>query len=192
MHEIVGDMAYVVCKEQLVRAAKVRVDKLRHSTMPVEVLNMLEEELAKDCEEEEILDESTTDGSSSIQEVFEDVYQEEFSEELEDLLVLLPSDDIAMLTSPSCSDLLESLVMMIPSLPLSQVDRLVDVMMSQDLLIPVALHPTAYLLATQLVKKVMVAHSDMKGKVMNCIARQADEMLKNIWGREDSPWLHLT
>jgi hypothetical protein len=169
----------------------VRVDKLRHSTMPVEVLNMLEEELAKDCEEEEILDESTTDGSSLIQEVFEDVYQEEFSEEeLEDLLVLLPSVDIAMLTSPSCSDLLESLVMMIPSLPLSQVDRLVDVMMSQDLLIPAALHPTAYLLATQLVKKVMVAHSDMKGKVMNCIARQADEMLKNIWGREVLRTLH--
>merc|ERR1719470_251891 len=97
VHEIVGDMAYVVCKKQLVRAAKVRVDKLRHPTMPVEVLNLLEEELAKDCEEES-LDESTTDVSSSVHEVYEDVHQEEFSDDLEELLTLLPSIDIAMLT----------------------------------------------------------------------------------------------
>jgi len=189
VHEIVGDMAYVVCKEQLVRAAKVRVDKLRHPTMPVEVLNLLEEELAKDCEEES-LDESTTDVSSSVHEVCEDVHQEEFSDDLEELLTLLPSIDIAMLTSPSCSDLLESLVMMIPSLPLSQVERLVDGMMRQDLLIPAAVHPTAYTLAIQLVKYVMVANSNMKGQVMNCLGRHADEMMKNMWGREVLKTLH--
>jgi len=190
VHEIAGDMAYVVCKEQLVRAARVRLDKLRHPTMPVEVLNMLEEEMVRDCEEEESLGESTTDVSSSIQKVFEEVNQEQFSDELEDLLALLPSVDIDMLTSPSCSDLLESLVMMIPSLPLTQVDRLVDGMMRQDLLIPVALHPSAYPLATQLVKYLMVANSNMKGQVMNCLARQADKMQRNIWGREVLRTLH--
>ena len=122
--------------------------------------------------------------------MLQEVKQEHFSDELEDLLALLPSVDIDLLTSPSCSDLLESLVLMIPSLPLSQVDRLVDGMMRQDLLIPAALHPSAYLLATQLVKYVMVANSGMKGPVMNCLARQADEMQMNICGREVLKTLH--
>ena len=110
--------------------------------------------------------------------------------DLEELLALLPSIDIAMLTSPSRSDLVQSLIMMIPSLNLSQVDRLVEGMMKQDLLIPAAVHPTAFILAIQLVKYVMVANSNMKGQVMSCLARLADEMLKNMWGREVLKTLH--
>ena len=136
------------------------------------------------------MEQSTIDVGSSKQVVFEVVHQEEFSDDLKELLAKLPSIDIAMLTSPSCSDLLESLVMMIPSLPMSQVDRLVDEMMKQDLLIPASVHPTAYTLAIQLVKHVMVANSSMKGQVMNCLAMHADKMLKDMMGREVLRTLH--
>ena len=95
-----------------------------------------------------------------------------------------------MLTSPPCSDLVTSLVIMIPSLPLSQLDRLVEGMIRQDLLVSTALHTTAYFLASQMVKHVMLVNSDMKGPVMNCLARQADELQRNICGREVLKILH--
>jgi hypothetical protein len=189
VHEIVGDMAYVVSKEQLVRAARVRLDQLRHSAMPVEVLNMMEEELVRDWEEKSSLESSTEFSSSVPEEVDEEVHdkdvkQDHFSDELEDLLALLPSVDITTLTSPSCSDLLATLVMLIPSLSTSQLDRLVGGMIRQDLLVTAALHPAGYLLARQLVKHVMLANSDMKDEVFNCLAKQADNMQMNKWGRE--------
>ena len=192
MHEIVGDMAYVVCKEQLVRAARVRLDRLRHSDIPVEVLNMMEEELAKDWEEKSSM-ESLTDSSSFIPDSFDEKvnehatpeqHQDQFSAQLEELLNLLPSVDMATLTSPSCSDLLPTLVMLVPCLSPSQLDRLVVGVIRQDLLVSAALHPAGYLLAGELVHYVMATNSGMKEEVLIYLARQADTMQMNTCGRE--------
>eukprot|EP00092_Neocalanus_flemingeri_P016858 GFUD01018235.1.p1 GENE.GFUD01018235.1~~GFUD01018235.1.p1 ORF type:complete len:703 (+),score=228.32 GFUD01018235.1:78-2186(+) len=191
VHEIAGDMAYVVCKEQLVRAARVRLDQLKHSSMPVEVLNMMEDELDRASEGESSL-ESFTDCSSSIPEAVEEGSDEvmskdqkgQFSVQFEKLLTLLPGVDITTITSPNCSDLLPSLVTMVPSLSTSQLDRLVGVMIMQDLLVTAALHPTGYLLAMQLVHHVMATNSGMKDEVLICLARQADNMQMSTWGRD--------
>eukprot|EP00092_Neocalanus_flemingeri_P009502 GFUD01010229.1.p1 GENE.GFUD01010229.1~~GFUD01010229.1.p1 ORF type:complete len:683 (-),score=218.37 GFUD01010229.1:46-1800(-) len=191
VHEITGDMAYVVCKEQLVRAARVRLDQLKHSSMPVEVLNMMEDELDRASEGESSL-ESFTDCSSSIPEAVEEGSDEvmskdqqgQFSVQFEKLLTLLPGVDITTITSPNCSDLLPSLVTMVPSLSTSQLDRLVGVMIMQDLLVTAALHPSGYLLAMQLVHHVMATNSGMKDEVLMCLARQADNMQMSTCGRD--------
>jgi len=187
VHEVVGDMAYVVSREQLVRATKVRVDQLRHADIPVEVLNMLEDELVTDLKDKTVQEESTTDSGDSFQGVFEadqeEVDQKCFSDEFEDLLDLLPRVDIVTLTSPSYSDLLSSLVTLVPSLPVSQLDRLMEDMIGHDLLVPASLHPESCPLASVLVKQIMMINSDMKGKVVNTLAINADKMLGSMWGK---------
>ena len=134
------------------------------------------------------LEESTTYYSSSIEDVSEAdldvVHQESFSNELEDLLVMLPRVDIATLTSTSCIDLVAFLTMTIPFLPMSQLDRLVKAMISLDLLVPAALHPAGYSLAKNLVKQVMILNSNMRGQVINCLARHADELQQSMLGKE--------
>eukprot|EP00092_Neocalanus_flemingeri_P085320 GFUD01107358.1.p1 GENE.GFUD01107358.1~~GFUD01107358.1.p1 ORF type:complete len:692 (+),score=227.91 GFUD01107358.1:78-2153(+) len=192
VHEITGDMAYVVCKEQLVRAARVRLDQLKHSSMPVEVLNMMEDELERASEEESSLESFTDCSSTSSPEEVEDDSDEgtpqdqqgQFSIQFEKLLTLLPSVDITTITSPNCSDLLPTLVTMVPSLSASQLDRLVEVMIKKDLLVTTALHPAGYLLAKQLVHHVMATNSGMKDEVLICLARQADNMQMSTWGRD--------
>ena len=66
VHEIIKDMAYVVCKEGIAKAAKVLTTQLRHATIPVEALNMLEEELVTGDDYETSCDEAFSDSNGSV------------------------------------------------------------------------------------------------------------------------------
>ena len=79
--------------------------------------------------------------------------------------------------------MLPSLVTLVPSLPVSQLDRLMEDMIRHDLLVPASIHPASYLLASVLVKQIMMINSDMKVKVVNTLAMNADKMLGSMWGK---------
>jgi len=49
---VVDDVAFMVSREEMVKATKVSLPKLRHFTIPVDVLNMLEEELVNESGDE--------------------------------------------------------------------------------------------------------------------------------------------
>ena len=180
LHELNDDMAFVVSKEEMVKATKVRLAKLRHSTIPVDVLNIVEDELMKSNG-----DESNTDESSSIISSCDDESdQVNYSEELVDLLELIPLIDIETLISPSCTNLISSLVQVIPTLSVCQLDMLVESMMVHDLLVPAAFHPETSLVTRELVRSVMKSNSVMRGQLLGSLAVQSDEMQLNVWGKE--------
>ena len=108
----------------------------------------------------------------------------DYSEELDNLLTLLPLIDMETLTSTSCNDLISSLVQVIPNLPVYQLDVLVESMIVHDLLIPAALHSETSLVARELVRAVMKSTSDKRGRVLNSLAVHADELQLNVWGKE--------
>jgi len=180
VHEVIDGMAFVVSKEGMVKATKVRLSKLRNATIPVDVLNLLEEELVNGDGSESGTDESGSIISSSCDEA----ELMNYSEELDDLLTLLPLIDIETLTSPSCTDLISSLILVIPTLPVYQLDVLVESIIVHNLLIPVALHSETSLVAIELVRAVMKSTSDKRGQVLKCLAMHADELQANVWGKE--------
>ena len=96
----------------------------------------------------------------------------------------LPSIDIETLISPSCTDLMWSLVSVIPTLSVYQLDMLVESMIVHDLLVPAALHFETSLFARELVRSVMKSNSVMRGQVLNSLAMHSDEMQMNVWGQE--------
>jgi len=177
LHEVIDGMAFVVSKEEMVKATKVKLAKLRNATIPVDVLNMLEEELVYG-------NESSSDENSSIMSSSDEAELVHFSEDLDDLLTLLPLIDIETLTSPSCADLISSLVLVIPTLPVYQLDVLVESMIVHDLLIPAALHSETSLIARELVSSVMKSTSAKRGQVLNSLAMHADELQLNACGKE--------
>jgi len=179
VHEVIDGMAFVVSKVEMVKATKVRLSKLRNATIPVDVLNMLEDELVNGNGNESSIDEI-----SSIISSCDEAELVNYSEELDNLLNLLPLIDIETLISPSCTDLISSLVLVIPTLPLYQLDVLVEKMIVHDLLIPAALHSETNLIARELVRSVMKSTSDKRRQVLNSLAMHADELLLNVWGKE--------
>jgi len=178
VHDVIDGMAFVVSKEEMVKATKVALVKLRNATIPVDVLNMLEEEFVIGNG-----DDSSTDENSSIISSCDET-ELNYSEELDNLLTLLPLIDIETLASPSCTDLISSLVLVIPTLPVYQLDVLVKSMIVHDLLIPAALHSETSLVARELVRSVMKSTSDKRGQVLNSLAMHADELQLNVWGKE--------
>merc|ERR1719233_1444196 len=124
VHEVVDDVAFVVSREEMVKATKVSVAKLRHITIPVDVLNMLEEELLNENgDESSCTEESVSHFNNSRCE--EEAELVNYSEALDDLLALLPLIDIETLTSSSYTELISTLVLVIPTLPVNQLDMLV-------------------------------------------------------------------
>jgi len=182
LHDISKDMALVVCKEGMVKATKVLLSQLRHATIPVEALNMFEEELIVEDEDETSSDNVYSDFKGSICD--SDVQLENYSRELDDLLSLIPYIDIETLSSPSCSNLISSLIIVIPVLSVDQLDMLVKSIVEHDLLVPAALQPETFLFARELVRMVMLTTSDMKGQVLNSLAVHADEMKMSLCGKE--------
>jgi len=178
VHEVIDGMAFVVSKEEMVKATKVTLAKLRNAAIPVDVLNMLEEELVSGNGND-----SSTDENSSIISGCDET-ELNYSEELDNLLNLLPLIDIETLASSSCTDLISSLVLVIPTLPVYQLDVLVESMIVHDLLIPAALHSHTSLVARELVRSVMKSTSDKRGQVLNSLAMHADELQLNVWGKE--------
>merc|ERR1712142_230141 len=182
LHEIVKDVALVVCKEGMVKATKVLLSQLRHATIPVEALNMFEEELLEEDEDETSSENVFSDSKGSICD--SDIKSENYSKELDDLLSLIPYIDIETLSSPSCSNLISSLIIVIPVLSVDQLDMLVKSIVEHDLLVPAALQPETFLFARELVRMVMLTTSDMKGQVLNSLAVHADEMKMSLCGKE--------
>merc|ERR1719219_1445863 len=172
-------MAFVVSKEEMVMATKVRLDKLRNATIPVDVLNIMEKELVNGNGNA-----SSTDDYSEIISSCDEAELMNYCEELDNLLALLPSIDIETLISPSCTDLISTLVLVIPTLPMYQVDVLVESLIVHDLLIPAALHSETSLVARELVRSVVKSTSDKRGRVLNSLAMHADELQLNVWGKE--------
>jgi len=178
VHEVIDGMAFVVSKEEMVKATKVTLAKLRNAAIPVDVLNMLEEELVSGNGND-----SSTDENSSIISGCDET-ELNYSEELDNLLNLLPLIDIETLASSWCTDLISSLVLVIPTLPVYQLDVLVESMIVHDLLIPAALHSQTSLVARELVRSVMKSTSDKRGQVLSSLAMHADELQLNVWGKE--------
>merc|ERR1712142_732861 len=182
LHEITKDVALVVCKEGMVKATKVLLSQLRHATIPVEALNMFEEELLEEDEDETSSENVFSDSKGSICD--SDVQLENYSRELDDLLSLIPYIDIETLSSPSCSNLISSLIIVIPALSVDQLDILVKSIVEHGLLVPAALQSETFLFARVLVRMVMLTNSDMRGQVLNCLAVHADEMKMSLCGIE--------
>jgi len=182
LHEITKDVALVVCKEGMVKATKVLLSQLRHATIPVEALNMFEEELLEEDDDETSSENVFSDSKGSIRD--NDIKPENYSKELDDLLSLIPYIDIETLSSPSCSNLISSLIIVIPALSVDQLDILVKSIVEHGLLVPAALQSETFLFARVLVRMVMLTNSDMRGQVLNCLAVHADEMKMSLCGIE--------